>query len=524
MTRRRLDFGSFSLDVECAALMHAGAAPAAIGMRAAALLRCLLQAEGRIVAKSDLIDAAWPGAVVDDSNLSVQVAALRKALAREPGAEKWIVTVPRVGYRFVGPRAHAAAPVANSEPAAVAAEHRPSIAVLPFAYLGGLDGDRGQQYLADAVTEETITALTRFRWFHVLGRSASFWIGGDAQHLQERVRELDVDYLLEGSLQREAGRVRIAARLVEARSGRQLWTERFDSDAADAFAIQDRIATAVAAAAEPELLKSESAVATRRRRVGNESALDMVYQGMLLFHRIGQETHWRARELFRRALAVDPTLPEAHAWLARVSAGIVAYGWSASADDDLAEGIAAAETAIRLDERNPYAHYALAITSVYRHSFEQAMAASRAAIELNPSFALGWLVLGMAELFAAHGDSGTAALARGLTLNPHDPQNFVWLALAATARLLHDDPTQAERLAERTLALRPGWCGALELLACCRAAMNDVGGARARLARITDHDRPLAGLLRPLLETQPASRRRIETLLSRARTGRLLVT
>jgi DNA-binding winged helix-turn-helix (wHTH) protein len=167
MTQRRLDFGSFSLDAERGELVRQGTAPVNIGRRAAALLQRLLQADGRIVAKAELIDFAWPGAIVEDSNLSVQIAALRKALDQDDGAGSWIVTVPRIGYRFAGP------PVAETIVAARAAtsnpdsDRRPSIAVLPFA---NLSGDTAQQYFADAVTEEIITALTRFRWFHVLGR------------------------------------------------------------------------------------------------------------------------------------------------------------------------------------------------------------------------------------------------------------------------------------------------------------------------------------------------------------------
>jgi TolB-like protein len=511
MTHRRLDFGCFSLDAERGELMRQGTAPVNIGRRAAALLQRLLQAEGRLVAKAELIDFAWPGAVIEDSNLSVQIAALRKALDQGDGAGRWIVTVPRIGYRFAGP------PVAETVVAARAAtpnpdsDRRPSIAVLPLA---NLSGDTGQQYFADAVTEEIITALTRFRWFHVLGRNVSFRLGGAAT--VEAIRELGIDYLLEGSVQRSSSEVRIAARLLEAASGRLLWGDRFELEAGESFAVQDRIATAVAAAAEPELLKSESAVAARRRRLGSESALDVVYQGMWLFHRVGRDTHLRARTLFRQALELDPELPEANVWLGRVNAGIVAYGWSSDVAADLAEGVAAAEHAVRLDERNPYAHYALAITTAYTREFERSARASRAALAVNPSFALGHLVLGMAELYAGRPETAVEAFGRGLELNPHDPQNFVWLDLLALAWLFLGDPAEAQACAERSLVLRPGWCVSNELLACARATLNDIAGARAALAATTDHDRPLSALIRPLLESHPAWRRRMATLLQRA--------
>jgi len=511
MTHRRLDFGSFSLDAERGELMRQGTAPVNIGRRAAALLQRLLQADGRVVAKAELIDFAWPGAIVEDSNLSVQIAALRKALDQGDGAGRWIVTVPRIGYRFAGPAVAETVVAARAATSNPDSDRRPSIAVLPLA---NLSGDTGQQYFADAVTEEIINALTRFRWFHVLGRNVSFRLGGAAT--VDTVRELGIDYLLEGSVQRSTSEVRIAARLLEAASGRLLWGDRFELEAGESFAVQDRIATAVAAAAEPELLKSESAVAARRRRLGSESALDVVYQGMWLFHRVGRDTHLRARTLFRQALELDPELPEAHAWLGRVSAGIVAYGWSTDIAADLAEGVTAAEVAVRLDERNPYAHYALAITTAYTAEFERSARASRAALAVNPSFALGHLVLGMAELFAGRPQTAAEALARGLALNPHDPQNFVWLDVLALAWLFLDDPAEAQACAERSLVLRPGWCASLQLLACARATLNDIEGARAALAAITDRDRPLSALIRPLLESHPPWRRRLTTLLQRA--------
>src|SRR5512144_593056 len=131
MTRRRLEFGPFTLDAERGDLVRDDGPPSNIGQRAAALLLRLLRAEGRTVSKAELLDAAWPGAIVEESNLTVQIAHLRKALAGASGEESWIVTVPRIGYRFVGP-APVERPAAPSAPRRSDAERRPSIAVLPF--------------------------------------------------------------------------------------------------------------------------------------------------------------------------------------------------------------------------------------------------------------------------------------------------------------------------------------------------------------------------------------------------------
>ena len=154
------------------------------------------------------------------------------------------------------------------------------------------------------------------------------------------------------------------------------------------------------------------------------TAWDLVRRGTWHFHQVTRENHIKARELFREACRLDSEVPEAHLWLGRVSAGVVAYGWSDRPAADLQEGMKAALRAIHLDERNPYAHYALAIVSVYAERFEQAISAARKAIEISPSFALGHLVLGMALLFSGRASEAIAPLEYGLRLSPYDPTEF----------------------------------------------------------------------------------------------------
>jgi tetratricopeptide (TPR) repeat protein len=127
-------------------------------------------------------------------------------------------------------------------------------------------------------------------------------------------------------------------------------------------------------------------------------------------HQFTRDTHLRARDLFRHAIELEPQLAEAHVWLARVNGGLVAYGWSVAPEIDLREGMQAAFEAIRLDQRSPYAHFALAIVSVFAGELPQAVRAGEAAIELGPSFALGYMVLGMARLFSGHAAEAIAPI------------------------------------------------------------------------------------------------------------------
>ena len=462
MTERRFLFGPYTLDPERGALLRDGAA-LAIGHRGMALLRALVEADGQVVTKAELMDAAWPNSVVEESNLSVQVAALRKLLGPTPDGVDWIATVARIGYRFAAPvTVTAGAPDRNAETAAPDPIRRPSIAVLPFANLGG---DPEHDYFADGVAEDIMTALSRFRWFAVVSRNSSFAFRGRSVGLTEIGRALGARYLLEGSVRRSPGSVRISAHLVDAANASQLWAERYDFggslEVGEMLSMQDRIAEQVAGAIEPELLRSESSLAAKRLHRGSTTGWDRVHRGAWLFHKVGCETHRQARELFRQACRVDPDLPEAHLWLARVDAGLVAYGWSA---DEAAEK----------------------------------------AIESSPSFALGHLVLGMARVLSGDAVAAIAPLEHGLRLNPHDPQNFVWNNLLAWAHFFAGMPAKALVCATRAMKIRPGWRPALETAACCHVKLGQRDAARTAVAQARELGALIGDVLAPMRRHNPA--------------------
>src|SRR5215831_18022107 len=370
-------FGPFVLDRRRGRLLREGQ-PLAVSSKGLLLLEALLGAPGRVLTKAELMRAAWGETAIEESNLSVQIAALRKQLGPTADGGDWITTIPRVGYRFVGlPAKEPIESIAESKASPTEREHRPSIAVLPFA---NLSGDKEQEYLADGITEDIITALTRFRWLFVIARNSSFVYKHKLLDAKQIAQELGVEYLIEGSVRKSGQKMRISAQLIDARSGKHIWAERYDLELNDVFAIQDEIAERVAGAIEPELLKTEGAQAAARH-TGNITAWDLVRRGTWHFHQVTRDNHLKARELFRQACKLDPELPEAHLWLGRVSAGVVPYGWSDNPVADLQEGMEAALRAVQLDERNPYTNYALAIVSVYSDQLEQSISAARKAIE-----------------------------------------------------------------------------------------------------------------------------------------------
>jgi TolB-like protein len=215
MAGQRFGFGLFVLDMQRETLVREGRS-IPVGHKGLALLHALVQAPTRSLSKIELMEAAWPGTVVEESNLSVQIAALRKLLGPQLDGREWITTVPRVGYKFIGDvqmldQRTATKRLPGIDP--LVATDRPSIAVLPLA---NVSGDKEQEYLADGLTEDIITALTRFRWFRVIGRNSSFVYKGRSVDTKQVADELGVQYVMEGSVRRSGEHVRISIQLVDA--------------------------------------------------------------------------------------------------------------------------------------------------------------------------------------------------------------------------------------------------------------------------------------------------------------------
>jgi TolB-like protein len=504
MKTRRLAFGPFEFDAANGCLLREGR-PIAIGARGSSLLAALLAAEGRVVAKSALMDAAWPGLAIEESNLTVQMAALRKLLGPAADRTEWLVTVPRVGYRFSGQ--------IDRPDGEERAETRsgPAIAVLPFDNLGD---DVSRQYLADGITDDLIMALAGFRWLRVASRGASFARRNVPRDPKALAAELEVDFLVDGVVRQAAGRMRISVHLTDAVQGTTIWSEHYDLDGAEVFAVQDAIAERIAGAVEPELLLRNGLPVTPH--TGNLTAWDLVRQGTFNFHKVTQPTHLRARRLFREAAELDPMLPEAQIWRARVNAGLIAYGWSEDPGASGREGLDAALRAIYLDPRNPYAHYALAIVSAYTGGVEQAILAAERSIELSPSFALGHLVLGMAHLFMRDAAGAVRQLTYGLQLNPHDPQNAVWYNLLMLAQFFSGNAEGALETGRRALKARPASPPALRILACCHAASGHWPEAHRLVSAAADLPETGGDALGPFRDRNRDWAARLDRLLAEA--------
>lgn len=359
------------------------------------------------------------------------------------------VSVYSVDWRLQHP---AATGVLGGE---LALPDKPSIAVLPFS---NMSGDAEQEYFADGITEDIITALSHHRWFFVIARNSTFVYKGRAVDVKQVARELGVRYILEGSVRRAGQRVRITGQLVEAETGNHLWAERFDRDMADIFAIQDEIAQSVVGAIEPEMLLIEGKRAFRKS-VSNLDAFDCCMRAMWHFSQKTPENQDQAVTLLRQAIRLDPTLPQAHMALARTLNSRTWEGWSSDFANDASEAHAAAARSVAIDDRDPYCHYAYCWTSLVKRMHAQALAEAQRSIDLNPNFALGFFALGLVRVYIGNFREAVDAMLRSLRLNPNDPQAGSFLGFVALAHYHQENYEEAVhygQLANRARRLYPG--------------------------------------------------------------------
>jgi TolB-like protein/tetratricopeptide (TPR) repeat protein len=309
--------GPFRLHTQ-ANILFRGVEPVALGHRAVLLLKVLIEQAGAPVSKEALIEAAWPGLAVEDGNLTVQIAALRRVFEQESGGESWIETLPRRGYRYVGPitaltdKGPAAATAVPSTPP-LAIPDRPSIAVLAFQ---NLSGDPEQEYFADGVVEDIITGLSHIKWLFVIARNSSFIYKGKTVDVKRVGQELGVRYVLEGSVRKSGERVRITAQLIDAENASHLWAQRYDRSLDDIFAVQDEITLSVVGAIEPAMRDAEIE-RVKRKRPDSLDAYDFVLRAMpyLTVTPMPQQAN-AAMPLLEQALALEPDYARAHGFLA----------------------------------------------------------------------------------------------------------------------------------------------------------------------------------------------------------------
>lgn len=466
----RVSFGSFVLDAAAGTLRRDNSL-VPIGYRGLLLLKTLIAAAGEIVSKAQLFDAAWPKSVVEEGNLSVQIATLRKLLGPRPDGGDWIVNVPRLGYRFSAPELIGRAATDGAE------EPGPSIAVLPFV---SLSDDPDQAYFADGLTEDIITRLARLRWLFVAARNSSFSYKGRTIEPGQVGRDLGVRYVLEGSVRRSGKRLRIGSQLSETMSGIQLWAESYEVELDDFFAVQDQISESVIAAIEPRLY----AVEHRRFRSRSPDSLDawgFVMKAMPYVWTWGSADEIAiAQSLLIQATAIDPYYSRANSLLAWTIAARVQLGL-ADARDDLPRATAMAIQAIQNAPEDPWTYFAAGYVHMVARNFDAAITALNEAVVLNPSLAFAHLIIGSTYGYGGMPEDGLHHLALAERMSPRD---FTQPAIYATAGLCHLIAGRyAKAIAEerRAVQLRPHFGTAWRTLAAAAGLAGDLETGRQAL-------------------------------------------
>ncbi|MEP7173019.1 MAG: winged helix-turn-helix domain-containing protein [Aestuariivirga sp.] len=452
--------------------------PVPVGYRALRLLVAFLDKPGKVLTKSDLIDAAWEGAAVEEGNLSVQIASLRKLLGQLPDGNDWITTIPRVGYRFGGPIARRGEEAGDNGKASDELGNGPSIAVLPFI---NLSDDREQEYFADGITEDIITRLARLRWLFVAARNSSFAYKGQKVEPGQVGRDLRVRYILEGSVRRSGNRLRINSQLSETSSGIQVWADSNEVELAEFFALQDMISERVIAAIEPRLYAAEH----ERFKTRPPESLDawgFVMKAMPYVWTWGSADEIsRAQELLAKAIAIDPSYSRANGLMGWTIAARAHLGL-ADALDNLPKATALALQAIQNDPQDPWSYFAAGYVHMIARKFDAAIAAYGEAIALNPSLAIAHLMMGSTYAYGGFPADGLHYLALAERMSSRD---FSQAAIYSTSGLCHfmagryDQAIASQR---RALELRPHFGTAWRTLAASAGLAGDLDTGRHALA------------------------------------------
>lgn len=466
MTTTRLRFGRCEVRPAERLLLIDGRA-AALGARAFDLLLVLIEQRDRVVLKPQLLELAWPGLVVEENNLSVQISVLRKWLG--PAA---IATVPGRGYRFV-----AALDEADPMPLR-ASEPRPSIAVLPFT---NLSGDPQQEYFADGVAEDIIGSLAHSPWLFVIARSSSFAWRSAQPELRTICSELGVRYVVSGSVRRLGPLLRVTAELADGLAGETLWAERYDRPVESLFDLQDQISATIVGTIEPLYLRREE------QRAAQRGPRDLQHWDLVMRARwhYWRSTRWHsleAKRLLEQALQLQPNDVASNALLAFSLFTDVWSGWCDDTKAVIERGHHLARRAVTLDDRDAFAHFTMGVAMACMGQMDRAIAEQRRALALYPHFAAAAAELGRLLAFSGQTQEARQQVLRAMAASPSDPRLSLWLFTLAIISFVDGDYRRAAQHASDAVVQRPDWFFNHYLQAACLAAAGEGPRAREALA------------------------------------------
>ena len=452
-----------------------------------------------------------------DHNLSL----LTEAIARHKADFRrvdWDLAPAALAARLgLDPQASAADASAAAMPALkepkLTPPDKPSIAVLPFQ---NMSGDREQEYFADGVVEEIITALSRFKSLFVIARNSSFTYKGKAVDIKLVGRDLGVRYVLEGSIRKAGGRVRLTAQLIDAESGAHLWADRFESPLEDIFELQDQLTASVVGAIAPKLDRAEMERA-RRKPVENLDAYDCFLRGMAHTYEQTRESFEEALRLFYRAIELDSGFSTPYGMAARCYGYRKTQGWMVDKDREQTEvrRLALRVSQIGADDALAlcWAGQALAFVC-FDH--DRGAALVDQALALNPNLAIGWINRAAVSMYAGEHEAAREQIVHALRLSPLDPETPRSEGIVAATYFYQGRYEESLQWAARALGRWPDWMTALRTSAVANALAGNVDQARQLMAQMLQIDPAMR--LSNVVESLPFRRPQdIERMLSALR-------
>ncbi len=371
----------------------------------------------------------------------------------------------------------------GSVPAAApasAADDKPTVAVLPF---DNMSGKPDQEYFADGITEDIITALSKNRWLSVVARNSTFALKGQSVDVRRLSRELGAGYVVEGSVRKAGNRVRITAQLLDAATGNYIWAERYDRELEDIFALQDEITGTVAGRIEPELGNVARQRAQRKPTV-NLGAWDCYHLGMAHMYAFDEEGNKQAQSLFRRAIELDHRFAQAHARLAYCMILEMVYFDAEPSQAALDEALRLARRAVSLDDKEAFCHLALARVHLARKEYALAMAACEVALGLNPYNGVVYCAFADSLAYSGRFEDSIAAFEEAIRLGTNEPWRWAFYSYGSLAHVLLGRFATAAEWARKAILVPNCQYWAYAHLVAALARLGKIEEARATMAEL----------------------------------------
>ena len=448
------------------------------------LLTYLIENRARVVSKDELLASVWEGRSVSESTVTSRINAARRALADSGAEQRLIQTLPRKGFRFVGAVREGLRPAAVETGPPLGRPDRPSVAVLPFQ---NLSVDPEQEYVADGIVEEIITALSRFPSLFVVARNSSFTYEGRGVDVRQVGRELGVRYVLEGSVRKAGNRVRITGQLVQAETGNHVWADRYEREFGDIFALQDEVAANIVGALVPSVERTEM-VRARRKAAKDPDSYGLYLRAMAALHPWTKEGTDEALRLLNQALMLEPDsvatmLLAESCWGRRL-----VQGWSPPAEA-VQESARLARLAVQVDPANAEAVAVLAHrTPAINQCYEDAISLAEQAVAINPSSAFAWGQSGWGLLYAGCAEQALLHFQRTLRLNPRDPRARNYLSGMVVALIQQERDSEAVAFGRRAVQHCPNGAGPWCVLTASLALSGRIDEARVALRSLLELD------------------------------------